>query len=105
MVACLQATAEACFPQLLPAALGIFCDADVGEVGGQGVLVLAHDSQLCRPCTPVVPPQPSRSPPGAAVPPLPPSACPPPSFRGMPTGARFGAPPPGHPPPPFSRPP
>jgi hypothetical protein len=39
---------EACFPQLLPAALGIFCDTGVGEVGGQGVLVLAHGSQLRR---------------------------------------------------------
>jgi hypothetical protein len=52
MVACLQATAEACFPHLFQAAaLGIFCDAGVGEVGGQGVLVLAHGSQLRRPCT------------------------------------------------------
>jgi hypothetical protein len=26
MVACLQPTVETCFPQLLPTALGIFCD-------------------------------------------------------------------------------
>jgi hypothetical protein len=40
MVACLQAMAEACFPHLFQAvALGIFCDAGVGEVGGQRVLV------------------------------------------------------------------
>jgi hypothetical protein len=44
MVACLQA--EACIPQLLPAVLGIFCDAGVGVVGGQGVLVFAHPRQL-----------------------------------------------------------
>jgi hypothetical protein len=60
-------------------------------------------------------PQPSLSPPGAAVPPLLTSARPPPltpsarlslpSFRGMPNGASFGAPRPGRPPPPFSRPP
>jgi hypothetical protein len=49
MVACLQATAEACFPQLLPAALGIFCDASAGKVGGQGILMFAHDNQLRRP--------------------------------------------------------
>jgi hypothetical protein len=57
MVACLQATAEACFPHLFQAAaLGIFCDAGVGEVGGQGVLVLAHGSQLRFPCTLVLQP-------------------------------------------------
>jgi hypothetical protein len=40
MVACLQATAEAFFPHLFQAAvLDIFCDAGVGEVGGQRVLV------------------------------------------------------------------
>jgi hypothetical protein len=43
MVACLKATAEACFPQLLPVeALGIFYD---------GVLVFAHPHQLRRPRT------------------------------------------------------
>jgi hypothetical protein len=34
MVACLQATVEACFPQLLSAVLGIFYDAGIGIVGG-----------------------------------------------------------------------
>jgi hypothetical protein len=49
MVACLEATA--CFPQLLPVALGIFCDVGVGVVGGQGVLVFVHPRQLHRPHT------------------------------------------------------
>jgi hypothetical protein len=30
MVAYLHATAKACFPHLLTAALGIFCNADIG---------------------------------------------------------------------------
>jgi hypothetical protein len=46
MVAFLQATVEACFLQLLPAALGIFCDAGISVVEGQGVLVLVHPRQL-----------------------------------------------------------
>jgi hypothetical protein len=56
MVACLQATAEACFPQLLPAVLGIFYDANVGEVGGHRVLVFAHPRQLRHPRTLILQP-------------------------------------------------